>query len=128
MIGILKKMTKQQILAAKLFKATKIRKVMSERMFENFRVSIPGVVDYRTIDIVFHDDVADTTLFSLVVDEDWFLCSDGKLRQSEESAELFGYIKVNPKSGRVYIDVLDRALEAVYFALNGKFKKEIEVA
>ena len=99
---------------------------MSERKNENFRIDVVNQTEFSVIDIIFDDGMDGVDLFYLVVDDDWFLCSDGKLRQDKEMGELFGFIEVNPKTGRKYVDILDRALEATGWAMRGKFKKEVE--
>ena len=110
------RMTNQQKLAVKLFRPKKIRKVMEDKGNINFRVALVGEVG--TIGIIFDDGFVGEDVFSVVVDEEWFLCSDYKLRRDENLAELFTKGK--------YKDIRERAMMAVAATLAGKFKKEVE--
>ena len=108
-------MTNQQKLAVKLFQPRRVRKVMEDKGNINIRVVLSGEVG--TIDVLFDDGTIGEDVFSICVDEEWFLCADYKLRKDQNQAELFDKGK--------YKDIRERAFAAILVVLKGGFKKEV---
>ena len=73
------------------------------------------------VDIMFDTDTTNKIFFKVRVDNTYFLCDDGKLREDYTTAGIFY------KDGKKQYDhIINRAMECVAFCLLGRFKKVTE--
>jgi hypothetical protein len=109
-----------QKLAIKLFKPTRIRYM--ENLPDDITV-ISGQegAEFGQVDIMFDTDTTNNIFFKVRVDNTYFLCDDGKLREDYSTAGIFY------KDGKKQYDhIINRAMECVAFYLLGRFKKVTE--
>lgn len=114
-------MDKNQKIALKLFKPREWRYM--ENLPEDIRISTLANADERSefsvVDIRFDTNPIGDIFFNVRVDNDYYLCQDGKLRDEPEMAALF----YKDSSKKKYPHILNRAMECVAFCLQGRFKK-----
>jgi hypothetical protein len=91
-----------------------------ENMPEDITV-ISGVEggEFGQVDILFDLDTQNENFFKVRVDNDWFLCPDGKLREDYYSAAEF----YKNSTKKEYPHIVNRAMECVAFCLQGRFEK-----
>ena len=114
-------MDNNQKLALKIFRARGYRYM--EKLPENIELFTSAIGDFGNCAVIFREKDKQH-FFSISVDEEWYLCIDGKFREDIDQAALFPKDAV--KNGVVlkeYPSIRHRALEAIAFVMQGKFPK-----
>ena len=81
--------------------------------------------NYSFVDVRFAKDDKDAVYFTVSVDDDWYLCEDGKLRQDMKAIAIKLY-QNKVKDGKVvkpYDHIVNRAMESVAMILLSKGDK-----